>query len=1025
VIVIPLSTETQAPMPAPKPIRIMLIAAAMLGLSRGFVLAGPADDQYAVAAGHYKLKRWKFAADEFQSFLADYPQDARAADVRFYLGESLLQLRRFDDAAEVFRDFTQHSPQHRLAIKARFRAAEAIYLAGHFDQAQAEFSRFASELPKEPINARVFAYLGDIALRKNDFKQAQRWFTEALQRYPQGPRQDDCRFGLARAWEAQGQHEEAQRLFMALASKPQSNLADKAQFALAASFYAAGDYQQALASFQELVEQPAFARSPLRAKAALAAGESLYQLNDLDLAQRQFEALAEEESVAADARYWLGLVLAARHDWSTAAETLLAVAGQPGTDDKLAAAARFHAGDALLQAGKTAEAQAQYELVLKSFPKSEFAEKSLLGQMQVALAAGDHPTVDRLAAEFAERYPSTTLKPQIDRVLGRSLLERKEYVPAATLLEKLLASYTKPSRRADHDRCLLAAAYVGQQRFEDALKSVDAVAISQQTKGDERQLWIDVTRQRATALVGLERFADAAPLLERLLAAMPEPQAATWARAELAVCFAKTEQLDRAKAMYAELSSQPADAEVVPAAILALAETALIQNDSAWATELFDRLASQSSAYRARALWGLARSQAKQGDLSQAVAALDKLLADYAGDALAPEAALARGQLAEQLKDDEAALRSYQQVIDRYATSAEFPRAMLAAARVEQRLKRPEQAAALYERLERQFPNLPEHEAVLYEWAWVLRESGEAAQADELFERLRAAMPRSRFWADAVYRLAERAYEAKDYARAEQLAGELIAGDPPPEVLPHALYLTAQITAAENQWPRVAAPLERLTAEFPDHAIVPLARYLLAEAAYREAQYDSAAEQFRELADATRGRKDKWLPMIPLRRAQILAQAKQWHDALELASQIETDFPDFEQQYEVDYVIGRCQASLGRFDDARAAYRRAVKSETGAKTETAAKAQWMIGETFYHQKNYEAALREYLRVEILYDYATWQAAALFEAAKCHEHLGEPKQAAELYDKLLKTYPDTPLAKDAAERLKQGEVRAQK
>ena len=34
-------------------------------------------------------------------------------------------------------------------------------------------------------------------------------------------------------------------------------------------------------------------------------------------------------------------------------------------------------------------------------------------------------------------------------------------------------------------------------------------------------------------------------------------------------------------------------------------------------------------------------------------------------------------------------------------------------------------------------------------------------------------------------------------------------------------------------------------------------------------------------------------------------------------------------------------------------------------TETAAMAQWMIGETFFHQNNYDEALRAYSRVEIL------------------------------------------------------------
>ena len=69
-------------------------------------------------------------------------------------------------------------------------------------------------------------------------------------------------------------------------------------------------------------------------------------------------------------------------------------------------------------------------------------------------------------------------------------------------------------------------------------------------------------------------------------------------------------------------------------------------------------------------------------------------------------------------------------------------------------------------------------------------------------------------------------------------------------------------------------------------------------------------------------------------------------------------------------------------------------------------AQWMIGESYFHQENYDAALREYLRVEILYAYPRWQAAALLQAGKCQELLGRRKEAAELYARLIKAYPNT-------------------
>lgn len=984
--------------------------------------AGPAEDQFAVAAGHYKQKRWKFAADEFRTFLADFPQHANAAKARFYLAESLLQLRQFDAAAPAFREFATAAPQDKLANKARFRAGEAIYLAGHYQQARAALEQFVHDLPDDRFNEYALPYLGDLALRNNEFAKAEHLFSEALRRFAQGAMADDCRFGLAKALEAQGRHEEARRLFLAVAGKPTSHLADQAQFRLAASFYAVGDYEQALAAFHELLEDPRFGRSALRVKAALAEGETLFQLDRLDLARQRFESLLSEQAVAAEARYWFGLVQAAQHDWPAAADSLLNAADRAGTDQKLAAAARFHAADALYHTGKAAEAKAQFDLVLKKWPQSEVAEKCLLGLMQIALATGDHASVDQLAAQFGERYPQTALKPQVDRLVGRSLLARKDYVAAGALFERMVSVAGKEQAA---DRVLLATAYVGQDRFDDALKTVDAASLGEQPTPDNRELWIDSKRQRSAALVGLNRFADAAAVLEKLLATMPGPEAATWARWELAVCLAKGGQIERAKAVFREVSQQPIDGGILSAAVLALGDAALEQNDPAWASELYEQLAGTKSDFRSRGLWGLARGHAKQGDTSQAVSALNQLLTDYANDPHAPEAALARGQLLEQLNDPEAALKSYRQVIEAYTSSPQLPAAMLAAARLEDRLKRPKEAATLYAELDQKFPQAAEHDAVLYEWAWALRQAGDLKKSDEVFERLRTAMPRSRFWSDAVYRLAERAYDSQDYSRAAQLVAELLAGEPAEQVLPHALYLQAQTAAALNEWPRVPAPLERLTVEFPDNPLVPLARFLVAEAAYRQAEFDRAGELFRELAETTGGRTDKWLPMVPLRRAQILAHEKQWHDALEMAEQIEPDFPEFEQLYEVDYVIGRCQASSGRFDDARAAYRRVVKSESGAKTETAAKAQWMMGETFFHQKNFESALREYLKVEILYDYPQWQAAALFEAAKCHEHLGEQKEAEELFAKVAKSYPDSPLAKDAAQRVKTIEARVQK
>src|SRR5205085_8853721 len=118
----------------------------------------------------------------------------------------------------------------------------------------------------------------------------------------------------------------------------------------------------------------------------------------------------------------------------------------------------------------------------------------------------------------------------------------------------------------------------------------------------------------------------------------------------------------------------------------------------------------------------------------------------------------------------------------------------------------------------------------------------------------------------------------------------------------------------------------------------------------------------------------------------------------------------------VDYARGRALQSLSppRFDEARAAYQAVIDARKGG--DLAARAQLMRGETYFHQKNYREAIREYLKVDILYDAPAWQAAALLEAGKVYEQLDQWADAAEIYQKLRSRFPDDPNAAEAARRL---------
>ncbi len=83
----------------------------------------------------------------------------------------------------------------------------------------------------------------------------------------------------------------------------------------------------------------------------------------------------------------------------------------------------------------------------------------------------------------------------------------------------------------------------------------------------------------------------------------------------------------------------------------------------------------------------------------------------------------------------------------------------------------------------------------------------------------------------------------------------------------------------------------------------------------------------------------------------------------------------------------------------------------------------MIGETYFMQKRYNQAIKAYYRVEGLYSFSRWKAAALLQAGKCHEMVGRWVEATELYSKVVNQYQSSPFVNKAAERLRVAEQRA--
>ncbi len=799
---------------------------------------------------------------------------------------------------------------------------------------------------------------------------------------------------------------------------PDQATANKARFFLAEALDQLNRYDEAQTEFQTFVARDP--NSPHALQAAFRAGEAAYLANHRDAARaalEKFRGKYPDDKLNAYVLMYLGQLALADGD-GAAAEPLFRQSLAKFPESAVQGECRYGLAKALEIKGAFSEAEKLYRQTADG-TDAALAESALLRLAMSQSAEGHYaPAIETFEA-FEKKYAKSPALAQAQLEHARALYQLGRYEPARALLEPLA---TDP--QAVNARYLLALVHQAGNHHAEALKLLDGLLPTATTDWQPR-----IELAKAASLIATDQFADAATVLEIYLKSKPTGAAAQRALGQLAICDARSKRLDAAREVYGRLergnaaapsvtdnSKKPSD--VWLSTTQQLADAALAAGDSAWAGQLFGSLTVDGipPEYVVRGLSGLGWCHLATNDYDKATATFDLLLQKFPDVEPAAEAAWARGQALERLKKFDAALASYQQILDKHPTSRREPEAMLAAARLHDQLHQSAPALELYERFVTGHPDSPQIDAARYGWGWALRDAGQRAESLVQFQKLHDNFRLSHYWNDATFRLAEGAVEERKFDLAGRLLTELRAAKPPTEMLAHLLYLEGELSAAQQRWDEVAARMGQLTRDFPDSDLRIPASYWIAEAAYRQGNYDDAGKRLAVLSGQVAGRHDKWLAMVPLRRAQVLAQQKQWADAQAIAARIAVDFPTFAQQYEADYLVGRALAAQADFDGARREYLKVIRSATGGKTETAAMAQWMTGETYFHQEDYEAALREYLRVEILYAYPRWQAAALLQAGKCQELLARPKEAAELYARLIKTNPDSEFTKEATARL---------
>lgn len=1007
--------------------RVAVILAAMCGgLTAGtYARADEAADEFKTARGLFQEKRWSLAEFAFRQYLVKHPKDVQVAQGTYYLGISQLQLQKHGDARTTLRSFVTKNAGHPEVPHASYRIAECSYQLGDLATSVDEFNAALKKHPEESFRDFAWAYLGDAQRQLKQYSAAAVNLTKALD----GRMASEARFGLAQTSEALGKTDDAIKLYREVAADEKASRADAAQLGVANLMFGAGKYAESIVEYGKLETQ--FQTSNLVSVARLNAGFANYQIGEFQTAMLLFDQAESDPKQRITAGYWKGLSTKSLGDHSGAAVVLDGVAKIAG-DDPLSESIVYQLADCEYRSGELGRAERRFLEVVDRWPRGRYADHSLYFATECLMRKAQQATGEARVAQlkeisllldrFEQEYSTSGIRLSHNLQRGQSLRLNGE-PDALARAEQIYASVLSSSRQqatldeARYQLALVRQSLGNKQGATEAVRPLAEAVIKDPQRGLPQSLILYSQLARESGDV-----AAAVRAAQIYLNTQPKGELRAQAESSLALCGTLREDWSAADAALNRLITEHSESPLVSQTLYSVAQSAEDKQHWLLAIKMYEALRApgKESPYYASGLYGLAWCRYQNSEFDKAEQHCRSFVADYPKHELAPDAAFLLGRSLYEAGDLKQAAAAFDETFRKHQPARQAFLSGIEAARTQFKLKEFAAGDQTYAAVIAAFVDVPEHDRLFNEWAMSLYEAEQYERADAVSRQLIATHPNSDLVDNARYSLAESDLINGNTKQAKAEFLKLTSDEKSDEIVQEeSLYRLVGIGVEAEQWDDVFKFAGELTDRFPEGDYASEAQFYKGDAHLHLKQYDKAETILGELTQSASDpvmSATEWFPHTWVLLAEAQLQLKKYPAVITTSERMREWNVDSNVLYRVDEVVGRTYKQQARFDDAREAFKRVTSSKHGNRTETAAKAQLMIAETWFLQNKYEQAGVEYFKVDLLYKFPLWASAALFQAGKCHELLGDKPAAIDTYRKLVAEHPETSYAADAKKRL---------
>lgn len=1001
-------------------------------------------DTYNAASGMLSRGLDDLAIEEYERFIDRYPDHELADQARYGMAVAASRLGRHQDVVDALEAVIGKN-RFQYAMESSLLSAQSRLALGEPREAATVLERATSRHDSHKLMPQASALLVESWYRSGQADRAIGSYEENEGLFSGAPGERASYFaGLSEA--RLGRHAEASERFGRI-GRSGSALAGQALLAQGRSLQAIGRLDEALNAYERAAAK-AGSSSPFEAKLGTAqvlsdlgrqteAGEVLDSINRTALNERAESRLDLE----------IGRVATLLGEYDSATRALRQVESD-GPEDLRDDAAYWHAR-ALSESGEPGRAADLLEDAVNEFPRSE-----LLPEMTYELGiaqgkAGDHEDAIRTLRGFKDQFRGHSLENQALLAAASFAQNADDQTTASRLAEEAAdglkgdsaiqarflsaeSAYQQgeyPAAARQFSR--LADEIPGGHKLESmiayrlgmSLRQIGETDAATQTLRGLFETTRDIDQFKAGLLAlgdiayNAERWDEAAEWLGQYVEFGQEAPSWSGSALRLGLAHAKAGDRRAASGVFEQILAAVADNETSARAAYELGLVQLDLDDREGAARSFEqasRLGDEEVAgYALRQLAQMAR---KAGDDARAAEYFAEAVDSSDGE-LAGATALEQGRALLSAGSFDQALR----VLGELAVSAEDSsvrdqaRALgvIAASRSGDH----ELAAEHSDGFERSGGVLSEIDDqtaanVLYERGRSLVAIERPEDAEACFEALVSRYPESRLAGHTGLELAvlamsqERFEDAANYCANVLLDSEGVD----PSVVEQIRYRLGVCARAMDEHTQAIDALYPLAVREPSDRMSASAALLAGESNLSLGKLSEAQALFEIAADFD---DESIRPIAMLRLGEVFGGLQYWARAEEMYQDFLDEYRDDDRAYLALFGSSWAKENQGRHGEAIEGYTEVIESHDG---ETAARAQFQIGECLFAQEDHEEAVKAFLRVDLVYAYPQWSAAALYEAGRCFEELERTDDAVKQYTDVIERFNETDWASMSERRL---------